>query len=190
MPLQAIRQFIYNAAMTLPQTPSAPSIKVIPASIEQEPILANLLELYIYDFSEFFDLKLGAEGRFGYKQLRLYWEEPDRYPFLIMVDGDWAGFAFVRRGSQISGDKGIWDMAEFFVLRGYRRLGVGMKVAHTLWTQFPGEWEVRVIDRNERAKEFWRQAVSEFLGLAVDSTAYDKNGEGWRLFTFESRRDA
>src|SRR5262245_22969237 len=117
---------------------SSISVEVIPASSEQEPILANLLELYTYDFSEIIGLKLDANGRFGYQQLPLYWKEPDRHPFLIMVNGHWAGFALVRKGSRVSGAEPIWDMAEFFIARGYRRLGIGRKVAHEVWKKFPG----------------------------------------------------
>jgi hypothetical protein len=62
-------------------------IEVIPARSAQEPILANLLELYAHDFSEFHDLELGADGRFGYGGLSLYWNEPGRQPFLVWVDG-------------------------------------------------------------------------------------------------------
>src|SRR6201995_1506925 len=119
--------------MTISQ--SSPSLKVelVPAREEQAPILSNLIEFYAYDFSEFMDLKLGEDGRFGYKALPLYWQESTRHPFLILVDNHLAGFAFVRRGSEISGDTDVWDMAEFFVMRGYRRLGIGMKIAHEVW---------------------------------------------------------
>jgi hypothetical protein len=44
---------------------------------EQELILANLLELYAHDFSEFHELELGSDGRFGYGGLPLYWSEPE-----------------------------------------------------------------------------------------------------------------
>ena len=57
-------------------------IEVIFAGPEQEAILANLLELYAHDFSEFHDLKLGTDGRFGYSYLPLYPSQPGRYPFL------------------------------------------------------------------------------------------------------------
>ncbi|HSE21540.1 MAG TPA: hypothetical protein VLB68_07760 [Pyrinomonadaceae bacterium] len=49
---------------SLPEQPSV-QIEVIPATSEQRPILANLFELYAHDFSEFYDLELGADGRFG-----------------------------------------------------------------------------------------------------------------------------
>ena len=176
--------------MAISQTASAMNIEIIPALPEHEPILANLLELYAHDFSEYIDIKLGADGRFGYKHLPLYWKEPDRYPFLIMADGNLAGFIFVRRGSEISGDADVWDVAEFFIVRGYRRFGIGMKVAHEIWKKFSGKWEVRVIDRNKRAKEFWSRAIVEFLGKTIEPIPFNKDGEGWHVFSFESKRVA
>jgi len=176
--------------MTIPQTNSSVNIDVTPALLEQEPILANLLELYAHDFSEFIDLKLGADGRFGYEHLPLYWKDLNRHPFLIRVNGDLAGFVFVQRGSQISAETDVWDIAEFFIVRGHRRLRVGTKVAHQIWRKFPGKWEVRVINRNQGAQEFWGRAIETFLGKAIAAITFEKNGEGWQLFAFESARAA
>src|ERR1700732_3731876 len=99
------------------------SLELIPATPDQGSILANLLELYAHDFSEFHDLELGADGRFGYNSLPLYWRESNRNAFLVRLDGKWAGFVLVKGGSEISGDETIWDMAEFFIVRGHRRRG-------------------------------------------------------------------
>ena len=42
-------------------------------------LLANLLELYVHDLSEVFPrIEIGADGRFGYDPLPLYWSEPER----------------------------------------------------------------------------------------------------------------
>lgn len=149
-------------------------------------MLANIFELYAHDFSEFVDLKLGPDGRFGYEHLHLYWEEPGRHPFLIKAGGHLAGFALVRRGSELSGDAGVWDVAEFFVVRGFRRLGVGTQAAHEVWRRLPGRWEVRVMGRNEKAEAFWARAIGDYLGEAVEPIPFDKGGEGWHLFSFES----
>lgn len=174
--------------MTTSRTTSAPDVEVIPASREQGPVLTNMLELYAHDFSEFVELRVGADGRFGYEHLHLYWEEPGRHPFLIKAGGRLAGFVLVRRGSGVSGDAGVWDVAEFFVLRGLRRLGVGKRAAHEVWRRFPGTWEVRVIDRNRKAKEFWARAIKEFVGHAVEPAAFEEGGEAWHVFSFESTR--
>jgi predicted acetyltransferase len=174
--------------MTPSRTTSAVDVEVVPALPEQEPTLANMLELYAHDFSEFLDLKLGADGRFGYKHLHLYWEESNRHPFLVMVDGHLAGFVFVRRGSEISGDADVWDIAEFFIVRGFRRLGIGTRAAQEIWRKFPGKWEVRVIERNQSARDFWGRAISEFLGEAIEPNPLTEDDEARHVFSFESKR--
>jgi len=161
-------------------------VEITPASLEQEPILANLLELYAHDFSEYMDLELGPDGRFGYEHLSLYWKEDGRHPFLIKASGNLAGFALVCRGSQISGDENILDMTEFFIIRGRRRLGIGMKAAQAIWRRFPGKWEVRVRDRNRGAKEFWTGTITAFIGKTIHPIAFEKDGELWHVFSFES----
>ena len=168
------------------KNPAGDHLQVIPATLEQRPILANLLELYGHDFSEFRNIDLGSDGRFGYKSLHLYWSEPERHPFLVSVDGKLAGFAFVKRGSEISGDETVWDMAEFFVIRGYRRQGIGTQIAHNVWKQFPGRWEVRVMSSNASAYHFWERAISIFTGDAIRPVQIEKGGECWNLFSFES----
>lgn len=43
-----------------------------------------------------------------------------------------------------------------------------MKVAQQIWKEFPCKWEVRVIDHNQKAKEFWMRAITEFVGLTFE----------------------
>jgi predicted acetyltransferase len=169
--------------------PSA-HIELIPAAPEQAPLLANLLELYAHDFSEFHDVEPGADGRFGYKHLPLYWSEPGRHPFLVGMDGKTAGLVLVKRGSEISADESVWDMAEFFVMRRYRRRGIGTETAHEVWRRFPGLWEVRVIRSNHPAHHFWERAIAAFTGETIHSVRVEKGGEYWHVFSFESGRVA
>ncbi|MGF7178951.1 GNAT family N-acetyltransferase [Tunturiibacter psychrotolerans] len=164
-----------------------PRVEVLPAAWEQEPVLANLLELYAHDFSELRDLDVGEDGRFGYGALPLYWTEPGRFPFLVRVGGRLAGLVLVRRGSVISEEEAVWDMAEFFVVRGYRRRRIGTQVAHEVWRRFPGRWEVRVMEKNDAARRFWQGAISSFTGEKIHSVAFEREGSAWVLFLFESR---
>jgi predicted acetyltransferase len=154
------------------------NMEVIPATPDQEPVLENLLELYTHDFSEFRDLELGEDGRFAYPFL---WFGPDRHPFLVRVDGKLAGFVLVNRET-------IWDMAEFFIVRGYRRRGVGTSIAHQVWRRFPGAWQVRVMESNHAAHSFWERAISEFSGETIHSAQEEKIGKRWHVFSFESKR--
>jgi predicted acetyltransferase len=161
-------------------------IEVSPTTLQQEPVLARLLELYAQDFREFYEVPLNADGRFVYEDLPLYWTETGRHPFLIRVDGELAGFVLVKRGSEVSGDPDVWDVAEFFVMREARRRGVGKKIAWEVWRRFPGRWEVRVREANRAAMAFWEKAIGEFAGDRVRVSSFEKDGAGWKLFSFES----
>jgi predicted acetyltransferase len=158
------------------------AVRLVPATAEQAPILANLLELYAHDFSEFYNVEIGEDGRFGYRQLPLYWSEPERYPFLIRVDGKLAGVVLVKRGS-----RDCWYIAEFFVLRAYRRSGIGTQVAHAVWRRFPGRWEVRVMAANLAGQRFWAAAIAAFTGESIDAVSIEHNGVSWSRFSFESK---
>ena len=161
-------------------------IEVLAATPEEQPVLANLLELYVYDFSELLGLKIGEDGRFGYPHLSLYWSESARYPLLVRVDGKLAGFVLLKKGKAVAGGGVVWDVAEFFVLRAYRRRGVGTHVAHEVWRRFPGQWEVRVMEENPSALRFWAAAVAKFRGEASSPVRVQKNGEWRQVFSFES----
>ena len=98
------------------------TVAVGAASIDDKPVVQQLLELYAHDFSAFNGADVDDHGRYGYRYLDAYWTEPGRHPFLFRVEGRLAGFALVRAGVP-------HDMAEFFVMRKYRRSGVGVDAA-------------------------------------------------------------
>jgi hypothetical protein len=56
------------------------------ASPEDKLILHNLLQFYLYDFSILIDTDVDGNGLYDYPFLDLYWTEPARHPFLIMVN--------------------------------------------------------------------------------------------------------
>ena len=130
---------IRSTTMTEPRTSSFGQVDVIQATIEEMPVVANLLELYAHDFSEFHSVEPGPDGRFEYPDLPLYWSETGRHPFLVRVDGKLAGFALIRETLPVSGSNSIWDIAEFFVLRAYRRGGVGTESCQGGLAAIPGE---------------------------------------------------
>jgi predicted acetyltransferase len=128
------------------------NVEVVAATVEDKPAIEQLLELYAHDFSEMTAADVDDQGRFGYRYADAYWVEPGRHPFLIRVDGRIAGFALVRAGSP-------HDMAEFFVMRKYRRGGVGVIAARAVFAKFAGEWQVRELAANVAAIAFWRRAI-------------------------------
>lgn len=176
--------------ITLPGDGAFPKLEVVPAAPEQQSTLANLLELYIHDFSEFCNVTIQADGRFGYPSLSLYWSEAGRHPFLIRLDGKLAGLVLVKEVAGAEGNVGAWDMAEFFIVRGCRKRGIGTQAAHEIWRRFPGRWQVRVMKANGSARHFWTRVISTFVGEVISPTSVETGGVCWTLFSFESRRDA
>jgi predicted acetyltransferase len=157
---------------------------------EESSLLANLLELYIHDLSEIFPaVQLGADGRFGYPRLASYWSEPGkRFPFLIRRAEKVLGFALAQRGSPLSDDPDVFDIAEFFVLRSERRSGVGARAAVLLWERLPGRWIVRVAEANRSGLPFWTRVVREYAGDALTQTERDGAPHRWRVFAFDTQR--
>ena len=149
-------------------------------------MLANLLELYAHDLSEYFDVPLQPSGRFGYPPLALYWREDGRFPFVVKVDGQIAGFVLVSRGSRIGGAPQVWDMAEFFILRAYRKRGIGAAVAAEVFRRFAGCWEVRVLENNLPAVAFWKAAIGFFTRDCGEEPFVDAHQKNWRVFSFQS----
>jgi len=130
----------------------AVKVEIEPVSYHDKDVLRRLLEFYVYDYSEYMGWDVDAHGVFGYRYLYHYWTEPDRHPFFIRVDGRLAGFALVRSGPP-------HDMAEFFVMRRYRRVGVGREAARAVFERFPGPWEVRQLEANASGSAFWRSSI-------------------------------
>jgi predicted acetyltransferase len=54
----------------------------------------------------------------------------------------------------------------FFVARGARRAGIGLRAAREVVTRHPGRWEVAFQDDNEVAVQFWRRVAAEIAGEA------------------------
>ena len=140
---------------------------------EDKPVLQNLLQLYLHDYTEFGDDDdVDESGRFNYPYLDLYWTEPERRAFFIRADGKLAGFVLVREGL---GDE-PHSIAEFFVMRKYRRRGVGRIAAHQVFALFPGRWRVQQSPRNMGAQAFWRQVIGEYTGGRFEEIAKGAHG--------------
>lgn len=134
------------------------NVQITPAGVEERVVLGALLQLYVYDFSEVLGLDVADDGRYAVPPT------DGRDAFLVRVDGKLAGFALHRGTSRITGEEGVHDVAEFFILRRYRRGGVGEKVARWLFDRLPGRWEVRQKAENVGAIAFWRRVIDRYTG--------------------------
>ena len=137
-----------------------PKVELEPAGPERRETIANLIQLYTHDFSEFWDgAALAVDGRYPDYPLEPYFERPGWAPYLFRVDGVLAGFALINDQAH-SGQPADRSVAEFFVVRNHRRHGLGQRAAERLFRAAPGVWETAVARRNTPAQAFWRRVTS------------------------------
>jgi len=136
----------------------ADSIAVVPMLADDIGTLRNLLQLYQYDFSEIEPVAIDRDGRFH----QLDQLEFD-HGYFITADTAIAGFALVnRQPSRLDDGENVWWMTEFFVMRRYRRFGVGAHAARHVLERHPGLWEITETPNNVAAVAFWRNVLAPY----------------------------
>ncbi len=136
-------------------------IDLIRAAPSHRLLLRQLYELYCYDFSPMTQEEIGDDGCWTGDDFLDPWPE-DLHIYLIRVDKRWAGFAWVAFGGYVDPNSANFLMDEFFILRKYRRRGVGEWAAVWLFNQYPGAWEVGEIPENTDAQCFWRTVIGRY----------------------------
>ncbi|WP_168203719.1 GNAT family N-acetyltransferase [Humibacter ginsenosidimutans] len=128
------------------------SVTVEIATESDRTLLDRLMQLYLYDFSEFDGRELDDEGRYEYIWLDAYWTDDDRRAYLIRSDGRPVGFALVRLTDPV-------EMAEFFVMRPFRSHGIGRRAAQQILALHVGDWRISEVKGNDAAVGFWRVVI-------------------------------
>ena len=116
----------------------------------------------MYDFSEYIEIEVEDEGLFAdYPGLEDYWkQESHRFPYLIKKGEKFIGFVLVRFIE--SEGRNYFSMAEFFIMRRYRREGIGKAIAEQIFNLQKGQWEVYQKESNKPAQVFWNRVIDEY----------------------------
>jgi predicted acetyltransferase len=130
--------------------------------IDDREILANLLEKYDYEFSQYDGRDVNKLGLYGYEYLDYYWTEDKRWAYFIEADGKLAGFAMVIDLPEVEGTETDFQMAEFFVMYKYRRLGIGKKAVFQVFDKHKGRWQLRRHPKNIASVKFWDNVIDEY----------------------------
>jgi predicted acetyltransferase len=135
---------------------------LILASKEYKNTIRNLMQFYIYDFSEFVQCDVEEDGLYGaYPYLEDYWkEEKHRFPYVIKQDKKYVGFVLVRF-IELE-ERNYFSIAEFFIMKKYRKEGIGKAVAKQIFNLHRGQWEVYQLESNYPAQIFWNKVIDEF----------------------------
>lgn len=130
---------------------------------------------------------LGEVGHSEPDQLARWFADSSAHLLLILKSAVPAGFAMVARGGPAPGRPAVdFRMAEFFIARAQRRLGVGRTAVPLILDRFAGRWEIVEYQRNPGAVEFWRRVVS--LYTRGDYQERVANGEVRQAFVSGSAR--
>jgi predicted acetyltransferase len=121
---------------------------------------------------------LGEVGHREPDQLFRWFADPNSFPLVILQASEPVGFALVMRGSPGSAAPRAaapgagatapsrapieYRMAEFFITRARRRLGIGATAVRLIFSRFTGRWEITEYLRNTDAVSFWRRVVAGY----------------------------
>lgn len=153
-----------------------PEIGFRAAEWADRPVLARLLELYQYDLSEVWPQDLSQHGEYGFA-LDRYLRNPRLCAYLFLVDGQYAGFGLVDPDVALPENE-FW-MGQFFVMKRYRRLGVGARAAVHIFDRHRGKWEVGQMPLNQAARAFWRAVIGRYTqGRFVEHELHDERWDG------------
>ena len=138
------------------------NVKLIKASHEHKAVIKNLMQFYMYDFSEYIKSDVEADGLFAaYQNLEDYWnEEAHKFPYVVTKDEKYVGFVLVRFIQ--SAERNFFSIAEFFVMKKYRRAGIGKSIANQIFSLHKGQWEVYQKESNKPARIFWNKVIDEY----------------------------
>jgi len=154
------------------------------ASASEKPLIEAMSQFYIYDFSEMepansTNLEFDEQGGFGgLPDINVFWTKENFFPLLIRLKDKPVGFALLNTRSHRGGTIER-NMGEFFVARKHRRRGLATQAIRQILMQYPGRWEVAVVERNLAAKSFWPKAIAAAPNVS-ELTRLEGDGEQWR----------
>lgn len=135
------------------------TVELIQTGPEQAELIRNLYQFYAYESSDWEQEDVEQDGRFYIHEEHLarYWQEPQWSANLLLVDGYIAGFLLIER-SELPGINAL-ELADLFILKRYRRKGIGRALATQVLTSGEADWLVRFYDQDEASQAFWRSVL-------------------------------
>jgi predicted acetyltransferase len=137
-------------------------IRLVPVTDEEShAVLGRMCQLYLHDLSEFSAEDLDETGDYQNPRPDTVREDDRLDAYLVQVAGELAGFAVIRQLEKGSCPRR--EIEDFFIVRKYRRLGVGTDVAMEIFRRMPGRWRVASHEANHAAHAFWRALLSKVV---------------------------
>lgn len=132
---------------------------------EDKALLWRLLQQYLHEMNRYYDDPTDSDGSLPYPYFDAYFTDPRRRAFFLRAGETTVGFALIHPYSHNGGADYV--LAEFTVLPPYRQNRLARTAAHTLFTAFPGRWELKYHHRNRAAKALWQAATAPYAPAAA-----------------------
>ena len=137
-------------------------ITVRRATPADHPIVERLWLMFRHDMADVDGMLPAPDGTYrGERLAAALGGSPDWALYLLVSGAHPAGLAFVRG---LTGPVNVLNT--FFVVRGARRSGHGLRAVQDVVARHPGRWEVAFQDRNTAAVRFWRRVATEIARTA------------------------
>ena len=124
-------------------------------------VLERLLQFELYEL----DMEPGSDGVIDWgESLDKFFRDPGCIPLFIAADETTLGFALIKTNRTLKGPDGCTDtvmnlLAEFYVLRPWRRKGIGTTAARMVFRAYPGAWVVTTWPNGPQVA-FWRHVMN------------------------------
>ncbi|MGV3465892.1 MAG: GNAT family N-acetyltransferase [Heyndrickxia sp.] len=156
-------------------------IEVVPIKVEEKHILKNIYPLYLHDLSPYNGEDINQDGLYDIDFLDLFWKEEGLLPYFIKKEEKMIGFILVQNGKYGPPTGEDFYISEFFILRKYRRSGVGTSAFKELIESKPGTYLLGQLPSNLPAIKFWKNVYKalniefeEFVNNELGSLIYQR----------------
>ena len=159
--------------------------EIIRVTEDKKDTLANLLEKYLYEFSQYDKQQYGNDGLFSYKYLDNYFTEKSRFAYFIYTDNQLAGFALLNKYHEC--DRPIdWSIAEFFVSYNFRNQGVATEAVRQIFEKHKGHYHIKYHKKNIASVILWNHVARKYSGgnyeIVTGDEPFDDGTEATVLF--------
>jgi len=135
-----------------------------PVGEDRREVLFRMLQYSLYEESATDGNEIGNDGLYEYPYFDCYFTEPEREAYLALEEGTDRLAGFVMVNTYMQRAEAGHSIAEFMVLPGFRRLGVGSQMAKACFDKHTGTWEARPSTGSDRAFRFWERVVQDYTG--------------------------
>ncbi|MCR8645662.1 GNAT family N-acetyltransferase [Paenibacillus sp. N1-5-1-14] len=139
-------------------------MQIIRVDQNGKDILKQLMTLFLHDLSEYNnDIEINqSTGVFEFDVFDWFFEKEGLTPFFIKNTDKIIGFILLQSGPFSNQEFADYVLNSFFILKKYRRQGLGKEACKVFFKQFPGRYAISQIETNIPAIQFWKNTYRSF----------------------------